>query len=158
MTFGLGKTLMYFEKEDGAISWSKLSVEWISDTSICLVCRCSPSPAENSFQFPLMVASEAFLEKTVDEMTQIRPAWVTGQLLPLYPFRSQPMNDFCFSTYPDPRSSQLALVVKNPPPIAGDIKSNRFNPWVRKNPWRREWLPNLTFLPGEFHGQRSLAG
>ena len=24
-------------------------------------------------------------------------------------------------------------------------------------PWRREWLPTLLFLPGEFHGQRSLA-
>ena len=27
---------------------------------------------------------------------------------------------------------------------------------VRKIPWRREWLPTLVFLPGEFHGQRSL--
>ena len=24
--------------------------------------------------------------------------------------------------------------------------------------WRREWLPTIVFLPGEFHGQRSLAG
>ena len=30
--------------------------------------------------------------------------------------------------------------------------------WVRKIPWRREWLPTPVFLPGEFHGQRSLAG
>ena len=28
----------------------------------------------------------------------------------------------------------------------------RFNPWVRKFPWRREWLPTPVFLPGEFHG------
>ena len=27
-----------------------------------------------------------------------------------------------------------------------------------KIPWRREWLPTPMFLPGEFHGQRSLAG
>ena len=33
----------------------------------------------------------------------------------------------------------------------------RFNPWVRKIPWRRKWqLPWV--LPGKFHGQRSLAG
>ena len=133
-----------------------MSVEWISDTSSCLVCQCFPFLAQNSFQFPLMVASEAFLEKTVDEMTQIRPAWMIGQLLPLYPFRSQPMNEFCFSTYPHPRPSQLVLEVKNPPSIAGDIKSNRFNPWIRKNPWRREWLPTPAFLPGESQGQRSL--
>ena len=33
-----------------------------------------------------------------------------------------------------------------------------FNPWIEKTPWRREWLPTLEFLPGVFHGQRSLAG
>ena len=33
-----------------------------------------------------------------------------------------------------------------------------FDPWVRKIPWRREWLPSPVFLPGEFHGQRSQAG
>ena len=25
-------------------------------------------------------------------------------------------------------------------------------------PWRRHWLPTPVFLPGEFHGQKSLAG
>ena len=29
--------------------------------------------------------------------------------------------------------------------------------WVRKIPWRSEGLPTPVFLPGEFHGQRSLA-
>ena len=24
--------------------------------------------------------------------------------------------------------------------------------------WKREWLPILVFLPGEFHGQRGLVG
>ena len=33
-----------------------------------------------------------------------------------------------------------------------------FSPWVGKIPWRREWLPTLVSLPGEFHGWRSLAG
>ena len=35
-----------------------------------------------------------------------------------------------------------------------------FNPQTRKTPWRRKWLPipAYPFLPGEFHGQRSLAG
>ena len=32
----------------------------------------------------------------------------------------------------------------------------RFDPWVGKIPWRRKWLPNPLFLPGEFDGQRSL--
>ena len=33
-----------------------------------------------------------------------------------------------------------------------------FDPWVGKIPWRREQLPTPVFLPGEFHGQSSLAG
>ena len=33
-----------------------------------------------------------------------------------------------------------------------------FHPWIRKIPWRREWLPTPVFFPGEFHRQRSLAG
>ena len=31
-----------------------------------------------------------------------------------------------------------------------------FSLWVEKIPWRRKWQP--VFLPGKFHGQRSLAG
>ena len=37
-------------------------------------------------------------------------------------------------------------------------KRRRFNPWVRRIPWRRKWQPIPVFLPGKFHGQRSLAG
>ena len=32
-----------------------------------------------------------------------------------------------------------------------------FDPWVGKIPWRA-WQPTPVFLPGESHGQRSLAG
>ena len=34
----------------------------------------------------------------------------------------------------------------------------RFNPWIRKVPRRRIWQLTPVLLPGEFHGQRSLAG
>ena len=34
----------------------------------------------------------------------------------------------------------------------------KFDPWVRKIPWRRIWQPIPTFLPEKSHGQRSLAG
>ena len=36
-------------------------------------------------------------------------------------------------------------------------KRRRFDPWVGKIPWRRAWQPTPVFLPGESHGQRSLA-
>ena len=32
----------------------------------------------------------------------------------------------------------------------------RFDPWVGKTPWRREWQLIPVFLPWEFHGQRRL--
>ena len=35
-------------------------------------------------------------------------------------------------------------------------KRHGFDPWVRKNPWSRKQQPALVFLPGKFHGQRSL--
>ena len=37
------------------------------------------------------------------------------------------------------------------------LKSHGFNPWVRKIPQRRTWQPTPVLLPGESHGQRSLA-
>ena len=41
---------------------------------------------------------------------------------------------------------------------SASCKRPGFDPWVVKIPWRREWQPMPVFLPGEFHGQRSLAG
>ena len=37
-------------------------------------------------------------------------------------------------------------------------EKHRFNPWVRKIPWRRRWQPTPVFLPGKSHGWRSPAG
>ena len=36
-------------------------------------------------------------------------------------------------------------------------KRGGFDPWVGRIPWRRAWQPTPVFLPGESHGQRSLA-
>ena len=33
----------------------------------------------------------------------------------------------------------------------------RFDPWIGKIHWRRAWQPSSVILPGEVHGQRSLA-
>ena len=41
---------------------------------------------------------------------------------------------------------------------ACQCKRHRFDPWVRKIPWRRKWQSTLVFLPGKSHGQRSLVG
>ena len=35
---------------------------------------------------------------------------------------------------------------------------HRLDPWVGKIPWSRKWHLTPVFLPGKFHGQRSLTG
>ena len=40
--------------------------------------------------------------------------------------------------------------------ICLQCRRTRLNPWIRKIPWRREWLPTPVFSLGEFHRQRSL--
>ena len=47
-----------------------------------------------------------------------------------------------------PRQQRIFLQCRRP----------SFSPWVWKIPWRREWHPTPVFLPGKFHGQRSLVG
>ena len=49
------------------------------------------------------------------------------------------------------------IVVKNTPVNAVDIR-DVFDPWVRKIPWRKKWQSTPVFVPGKFHGQRSLVG
>ena len=59
----------------------------------------------------------------------------------------------------DSPASQVVLVVKNLPVSAGDMRQGfRFDPWIGKIPQRTAWQPAPVFMPGEFHGQRSLAG
>ena len=56
------------------------------------------------------------------------------------------------------RASQVALVVKNLPANAGDLRDTGSIPAFDKIPWRRAWQSTPVFLPGESLGQRSLAG
>ena len=42
--------------------------------------------------------------------------------------------------------------------MQGYVKRCGFDPWIRKICWRRAKQPSSVFLPGESHGQRSLAG
>ena len=56
-------------------------------------------------------------------------------------------------------ASQVMLVVKNLPANVGRHEKQGFEPWEGKTDlWRRAWQHTPLFLPGESHGQRSLAG
>ena len=50
-------------------------------------------------------------------------------------------------------------VIKNLPTmhVMQETQRHRFNPWVRKMPWRSKWQPTPVFCPGKSCGQRSLA-
>ena len=50
------------------------------------------------------------------------------------------------------------LVVKNLSASAGDVRDMGLIPKSGKIPWRRVRQPTPVFLPGDRHGQRSLAG
>jgi len=52
----------------------------------------------------------------------------------------------------------VALVVKNLPANSGDIRDVGAIPGLGRFPWRRKQQLTPLFLPGKFHGQRSLAG
>ena len=52
----------------------------------------------------------------------------------------------------------MAQTVKKSVCNAGDTGYVGLIPGSGRVPWRREWQPTPVFLPGEFHGQRSLAG
>ena len=49
-------------------------------------------------------------------------------------------------------------MVKNPPANAGDARDMGLIPGVERSAWRRKWQSTPVFLPGKFHGQRSLVG
>ena len=52
------------------------------------------------------------------------------------------------------RASLVAQMVKNLPAM----QETRVRSLGWKDPGRREWQPTPGFLPGQFHGQRNLAG
>ena len=53
---------------------------------------------------------------------------------------------------------KVALVVKNLPDNAGDIRDGWFNSWVGKIPWSADWQLTPVLWPGESHEQRNLVG
>ena len=55
---------------------------------------------------------------------------------------------------PRGRAALVAQPGTNPP----RSRRHEFDPWVGKIPWRRLWQPAPVFLPGESHGEGSLAG
>ena len=76
------------------------------------------------------------------------PKWVKTSFLPKYK-----LGVFSLPGGSDSRESGCNVGTRNVGPIPWRLEGN-----LEKIPWRREWQPSPVFLPGESHGQRSLAG
>ena len=113
----------------------------------------------------------------------LHPLWIDPDVCQ-HPFRSQPegswpvlqshvppsaylLQQCCGPAWsPGPQGDSAASVlgildgnmVKNLPSDTGDARERRFSPLIGKIPWRRKWQPTPVFLPGKFHGRRSLVG
>ena len=59
------------------------------------------------------------------------------------------MNALCTMGFPVAQWQRICLQGRS-------YGRHRFYPWVGKVPWGRAWQPTPVFLPGEYHGQRSL--
>ena len=51
----------------------------------------------------------------------------------------------------------MAHQVKNPPAMQ-ETQETKFRSLGQEDPLEKEWQPTAVFLPGQAHGQRSLAG
>ena len=77
---------------------------------------------------------------------------LTGLNLPLVPLRRLISKLSCLTDFPG------GTRTKEPAWQCRRHKRRGFDPSVGKIPWRRAWQRTPVFLPGESHGQRSLAG
>ena len=50
------------------------------------------------------------------------------------------------------------MVIKNLLVNAGAAGDTNSVPWIGTIPWSQKWQPAPVFLPGKFHGLRSLVG
>ena len=76
-----------------------------------------------------------------------------SQIFSPSPSLTESIRLFYKSSFTYSGASLVAPMVKNLPAM-----QETCDPWVGKVSWGRKWLPTPVFLPGKFHGQRSLAG
>ena len=95
-------------------------------------------------------------------MSQLLTAWFfqcSVSFSKANPIRAQ-RQSYCILQFPTSimKGFSGGLVVKNLPAMQETCRRHGFDPWVGKIPWRRKQQLTPVFLPGESHGQRSLAG
>ena len=119
------------------------------------------SPQDVKFQSIWIISQCFFLTLNISQLSKLKQIKNNYNLLPLSPscpafllIKLQLNSSKKLQAYLKDYNFLVAQMVKNLPAM----QRPGFDPWIRKIPWRREWLPTPVFLPGESHGQRSLVG
>ena len=96
---------------------------------------------------------DIYMDKTLLDARDTSVTKIGGRNLSSQSLWSNELKLFWYTTMHLPQAS-LMTQVKN----VCWCRRHKFNPWVRKTPWRRKWQPTPVFLPEKSHGQRSLVG
>ena len=138
----------------GRVHWEPMpSPSWAPTNCCHVLVHVFPS-AWNTF--PFCVVWCLFLTQFLCQLLQGHFCTTrhTDTLLPVAPTRPTPV-----STWPRSRVGfPVALVVKNSVVNAGDTRNPQVWSLGREDPLEEGWQTTPVFLPGKFHGQRSLVG
>ena len=97
---------------------------------------------------------------TMEESTGLLISPILQKVLPIKERKGPGKRTNCLKTV---ACSQLLAIISFKGGASGEkstcqCRRCEFDPWVGKIPWRRKLQPTPVFLPGKFHGQRSLVG
>ena len=117
--------------------------------------KCSSTPLEFFWLVPQIVLCEFLRSLKCSDVP-----WLLGKGPSLFTWLDcwEPHKAICPGGFIDSmRGLPGDASGKEPPANAGDVGDSGLIAGVRRVPWRRAWQTTLVFLPGQFHGQRSLA-
>ena len=101
------------------------------------------------FKFKLIMWFQNYLASSGMQIRKQSKSWTAMDVTMFYELW---IFEVCLTSW------KMTLVIKNPPANAGIIRDAGSIPRFGMMPWRKAWQPTPVFLPGESHGQRSLAG
>ena len=132
----------------GLECFAELVMLWqscLSPTSECVFYTCALTGALNSFRWSPSSWGLGLGAPEAGESSVLCPPQTSRVLS-----RRQPI---CLSPQEELRASQVVQLQR-----IWKHKRPGFDPRVRKIPWKKKRQPTPVFLPGKFHGQRSLVG
>ena len=130
-----------------------------SKTSLKEQCTCRTMVKESKVRVPVSAKSRLLPQCRASVSWAGAPVWLWRLRKETVFLPKSPKSTSRFHhTTPAITASQVVLVVKNPPANAGDARHVGLTPRSGRSSGGEKWQLTPVFLPGKFHGQRSLAG